>query len=84
MISCFFVIVPRSSKVLAVPLENTDVMVQSQCCEAERPGCAGLCFPDLNWRRHTVEPKTGIEFPNILDNILAGESSPRLTSEVNI
>ncbi|KAH7523887.1 hypothetical protein FEM48_Zijuj06G0059600 [Ziziphus jujuba var. spinosa] len=71
-----------SSKVLAVPLENTDVMIQRQCCEVEHQGCAGLSFPDLNWRRHAVEPRTGIEFPMILDNILAGESNSRLTSEI--
>lgn len=77
-------IASRSSKVLAVPLQSTDIMVQPQYCEVEHQGCAGLSFPILNWRRHAVEPRTGIEFPMILDNILARESNSRLTSEVNI
>ncbi|PON39631.1 Chalcone isomerase [Trema orientale] len=70
-----------SSKVLAVPLENSEVMVQ-RSCEVEHQGRAGLSFPDLNWRRHAVEPRTGIEFPFILHNILAGENNSNLCSEV--
>lgn len=75
--------VSRSSKVLAVPLENPDVMVQRPC-EVEHQGRAGLSFPDLNWKRHVVEPRTGIEFPIILHNILAGEHNSNLCSEVSI
>ena len=73
----------RSSKVLAVPLENSDVMVQRPC-EVEHHGRAGLAVPDLNWRRHVVEPRTGIEFPMILHNILAGENNSNICSEVSI
>lgn len=75
-----------SSEVLAVPLENTDVQVNGfmdqRPCEVENQRCCGPSFPDLIWTRHAVEPRTGIEFPMILDNILAGEKSSSLSSEV--
>ncbi|KAJ7966351.1 fatty-acid-binding protein 2-like [Quillaja saponaria] len=75
-----------SSNVLAVPLENTDVQVHGGMdqmpCEIEHQQCACISFPELNWRRHAVEPRTGIEFPMILDNILAGEEKSSLNSEV--
>ncbi|KDP34018.1 hypothetical protein JCGZ_07589 [Jatropha curcas] len=74
------------SKVLAVPFESGDVQVHESIdqrpCEVERQRCSGLSFPELNWTRHAVEPKTGIEFPVILNNILAGENKSSLTSEV--
>uniref|UniRef100_A0A5B6ZKE7 Putative fatty-acid-binding protein 2 n=1 Tax=Davidia involucrata TaxID=16924 RepID=A0A5B6ZKE7_DAVIN len=75
-----------SPNVLAVPLDNSDIHMQ-RCndqspCKVERRGCADLSFPELNWTRHAVEPRTGIEFPIILDNILAGENSSSLTSEL--
>ncbi|KAL5559551.1 hypothetical protein UlMin_035762 [Ulmus minor] len=70
-----------SSNVLAVPLDNTDIMVQSSC-EVRQQGHSGLPFPDLNWRRYAVEPRTGIEFPMILDNILGGKNNSSLSSEV--
>ncbi|XP_043811375.1 fatty-acid-binding protein 2 isoform X2 [Manihot esculenta] len=74
------------SKVLAVPLENGDGQVQRSIdqrpCEVGPHGCSGFSFPDLNWTRHAVEPRTGIEFPVILDNILAEEHKSSLTSEV--
>lgn len=79
-------IATRSSEVLAVPLENTDVQVNGfmdqRPCEVENQRCCGPSFPDLIWTRHAVEPRTGIEFPMILDNILAGEKSSSLSSEV--
>ncbi|KAH0969748.1 hypothetical protein GBA52_028344 [Prunus armeniaca] len=56
----FCLIATRSSNALAVPLENTDTMDQRPC-EVGHQGCTGLPFPDLNWRRHAVEPRTGIE-----------------------
>lgn len=74
-----------SSKLLAIPGENDDVPVHASTgqrpCEVERSGCPGLSFPDLNWTRHAVEPRTGIEFPMLLD-ILTGQNRSRLTSEV--
>lgn len=86
--TCLLFMVIRPSKVLAVPLENGDGQVQRSIdqrpCEVGPHGCSGFSFPDLNWTRHAVEPRTGIEFPVILDNILAEEHKSCLTSEVNI
>ena len=76
-------LVSRSSKVLTPPLENSDVMVQRPS-DVDHQGRAGISFPDLNWRRHVVEPRTGIEFPMILHNILVGENNSNLCSEVSI
>ncbi|KAF9680936.1 hypothetical protein SADUNF_Sadunf06G0173400 [Salix dunnii] len=74
------------SKLLTIPRENGDVPVHTspgqRPCEVERSGCPGLLFPDLNWTRHAVEPRTGIEFPMLLDNILAGQNRSRSPSEV--
>lgn len=51
-------------------------------CDVEHQGCASLTFPDLNWRKHAIEPRTGIEFPMILDNIFSEDNSSSFTSEV--
>ncbi|XP_021890735.1 fatty-acid-binding protein 2 isoform X2 [Carica papaya] len=75
-----------SSKVLAVPLEKTDVQmhecVDQRPCEVGHHGCGGLSFVDLNWTRHAVEPRTGIEFPMILDQFLDAENASSSDSEV--
>lgn len=75
-----------SSEVLAVPLENADLQVNGcmdqRPCEVENQRCAGLSLPELYWTRHTVEPKTGIEFPMILDKLVTEEKSSSLSSEV--
>ncbi|PSR93628.1 Fatty-acid-binding protein [Actinidia chinensis var. chinensis] len=75
-----------SAKALGVPLENSDMLTQ-RCmdkspCEVKHHGCADISFPDVNWTVHAVEPRTGIEFPTILDNILEGEKNSSLMSEV--
>ncbi|KAJ4708918.1 fatty-acid-binding protein 2-like [Melia azedarach] len=75
-----------SSKVLAVPLADGEVQIH-ECidqspCAVEPHQCGGLTFPNLNRRRHAIEPKTGIEFPMILDNFLDTENNSSLTSEV--
>ncbi|XVF48769.1 hypothetical protein PTKIN_Ptkin03bG0215700 [Pterospermum kingtungense] len=76
-----------SSKVLAVPLENTEVQMQ-ECmdqrpCEVGHQGCGRLSVLDLNWTRQlAVEPGTGIEFPTILNNILDRQNNSSLASEV--
>ncbi|KAG8375769.1 hypothetical protein BUALT_Bualt10G0134700 [Buddleja alternifolia] len=77
-----------SSNVLAMPLESTSVEAQ-QCmdqrpCEIENRGCgpcSDLYFQDLAWSK-TVEPRTGIEFPTMLDNSISGESNPSFAPEV--
>lgn len=75
----------RSSKVLAVPLDNTELQMQElvdrRPCEVGQ-GCGSLSFLDLNRRRHAIEPRTGIEFPTILDNILDTQNNSSLASEV--
>ncbi|KAL4650607.1 hypothetical protein ACB092_01G099600 [Castanea dentata] len=75
-----------SSEVLAVPMESTDLQVHGgidqRPCKVENQRCMDLSFPDLNMTRHAVEPRTGIEFPMILDNILTGEKNSSLSSEV--
>ncbi|XP_057957770.1 fatty-acid-binding protein 2 isoform X2 [Malania oleifera] len=75
-----------SPEVLAVQLENPDVQMHGcmdqRPCEVGHQGCADLSFLDLKWTRPAVEPKTGIEFPIILDSILDGENNSTLSSEV--
>ncbi|XP_044471918.1 fatty-acid-binding protein 2 [Mangifera indica] len=75
-----------SSKIMAVPLDATDVRmhdcVEQRPCEVEPQHCGSLSFSNLNRRRHAVEPKTGIEFPVILDNMLDTGHNSSLTSEV--
>ncbi|KAJ0091635.1 hypothetical protein Patl1_13751 [Pistacia atlantica] len=56
-----------SSKIMAIPLDAMDVRMH-ECldqrpCEIEPQRCGSLSFPNLNRRRHAVEPRTGIEFP---------------------
>lgn len=84
MVICGF----RTSKILAVPSETGGVQLPTSMdqrpCEVARHGCSSLRFHDLNWTRHAVEPKTGIEFPIMLDNMLSGEKKSNITSEVNI
>lgn len=78
----------RSTTAVGAPSECTDMRIQ-RCmnkspCEVERHGCADLSLPDLNWTRHAVEPRTGIKFPKLLDNILAGGKNTNKMSEVCI
>lgn len=79
-------LVSRSSDIIAVPLENSELQVHGcmdqNPCEVAYRTHAGLTFPDVNWTRHAIEPKTGIEFPVILDNILSAENNSSLSSEV--
>ncbi|XWS17580.1 hypothetical protein CRYUN_Cryun33cG0079200 [Craigia yunnanensis] len=75
-----------STKVLAAQLENTEIQMQ-ECtdqrpCEIGHQGCVSLSFLDLNWTQHAVEPRTGIEFPTILDNIIDRQNNSSLASEV--
>ncbi|XP_024033856.1 fatty-acid-binding protein 2 isoform X2 [Citrus clementina] len=76
----------RSSKVLAVPLDNAEIQMHESMgrspCEVESHRCGALSFPDLSRTRHAVEPRTGIEFPMILDNVIDGENYSSSTSEV--
>ncbi|XP_054791895.1 fatty-acid-binding protein 2 [Prosopis cineraria] len=75
-----------SSTVLTGPLENTEVSMHGGKdqipCEVKKKGCAQLSFPELNLTKHVVEPKTGIEFPMILNNVVDEEQDVNLNSEV--
>ncbi|KAK9698232.1 hypothetical protein RND81_08G090100 [Saponaria officinalis] len=51
-------------------------------CTARLRGCLGHSFTDHYWTRRAVEPLTGIEFPGILNNIVAMENQSNLSSEV--
>lgn len=77
----------RSSDAIAVPLENNELQVHGcmdqKPCEVAYRAHAGLTLADVNWTRHAIEPKTGIEFPMILGNILSGENNSSLSSEVS-
>ena len=72
----------RSAKVLAVPLENTEVQMQQRICrrpcEVGHQERGSLSFLDLNRTRHAIEPKTAIEFPTILNR----QTNSCLASEV--
>ncbi|WVY91927.1 hypothetical protein V8G54_037441 [Vigna mungo] len=50
--------------------------------EVECQGCPFLSYLELNQSKPAVEPKTGIEFPLVLDNIFAGEKDFGFNSEV--
>ncbi|KAF6146028.1 hypothetical protein GIB67_033387 [Kingdonia uniflora] len=65
----------RSTKVLAVPPENTDVQYDQPRCACEHRGSAGLSFPEISWTRQATEPSTGITFPGVLDNIFDEENN---------
>jgi len=77
----------RSSKVLDVLPGSGDVRshncLDQRPCEVESRGCSGLSVPYLYWKEHAVEPRTGIEFPMILDSIPAGERNSNLNSKVS-
>ncbi|OVA08346.1 Chalcone isomerase [Macleaya cordata] len=75
-----------SLKVHAVPLENADIQINGlmdqRPCMAEHRGSSNLSFHEIDWTRHAVEPRTGIEFPTVLDNNLAEGNNSSFTSEV--
>lgn len=52
--------------------------------EVECQGCSFLPCLELSQAKPAVEPKTGIEFPLVLDNIFTGEKNYDFNSEVNI
>lgn len=75
-----------SSNVLGSPLQNPDVKmygaIDQMSKEVEGQGCPFLSFIELSQTKPAVEPKTGIEFPLVLDNIFAGEKSYGFNFEV--
>ncbi|OVA10340.1 Chalcone isomerase [Macleaya cordata] len=75
-----------SEEVLSVPFQKTGVQINGNIDQTpslgEGQGCADLSFSEINWTGHAFEPRTGIKFPAVLDNLLAGENNFCLTSEV--
>ncbi|KAL2317937.1 hypothetical protein Fmac_031813 [Flemingia macrophylla] len=75
-----------SSNVIGSSLQNPDVQmygaIDQMSKEVECQGCPYLSYLELNQTKPAVEPKTGIEFPLVLDNILAGEKKYGFNFEV--
>ncbi|RAL45494.1 hypothetical protein DM860_014883 [Cuscuta australis] len=75
-----------SRNVLAVPLEAATTEAQMSMdqtpCYDDHHGCTNSFFRSINWSGLAVEPITGIEFPVILDDIIAGDKNLSFTSEV--
>ncbi|XP_057539618.1 fatty-acid-binding protein 2 [Amaranthus tricolor] len=71
---------------LTIPPEDANIQMLGSLdkspCNVQRRGCIGQAFPDFNWARHTIEPKTGIQFPAVLNSILAMDHQSNLSSEV--
>ncbi|CAH2060551.1 unnamed protein product [Thlaspi arvense] len=57
---------------LALPRGSNDVKLQEnidqRTCLVRREEYSGLSFHKLDWKRQTVEPRTGIEFPMLKKN----------------
>ncbi|KAL0330518.1 UNVERIFIED_CONTAM: Fatty-acid-binding protein 2 [Sesamum radiatum] len=76
------------SYILAAPLETSSVEAQicidQRHCEIENRGCGpctDLYLQSLAWSK-TVEPRTGVEFPTMLDKTISGQSNSSFTPEV--
>ncbi|CAI0448310.1 unnamed protein product [Linum tenue] len=50
--------------------------------DIEPQGCSICSCPDLNWKKHAVEPITGIEFPIVLDSSSTQEKKSSLAPEI--
>lgn len=72
----------RSSKVLAGSIPMQDHVDQVSRTIDDYRACDSLDISNTFWSRDTIEPKTGITFPSVLDSSLCGEDSSRLTTEV--
>jgi hypothetical protein len=78
----------RSSNLLSGPMQDPGVQMHESMDRVpkdfERSGCPRLSVSELNLANSAVEPKTGIEFPVVLDNLSDGEQNSSFNSEVNI
>jgi hypothetical protein len=78
----------RSSNLLSGPMQDPDVQIHESMDRTpkdfEHLGCPHLSVSELNLANSVVEPKTGIEFSVVLDNLLDGEQNYSFNSEVNI
>ncbi|KAL3655804.1 hypothetical protein CASFOL_000200 [Castilleja foliolosa] len=79
-----------SSNVMEIPLEPSSVEAQRcvnrKLCEIENRGCgpcSDLYFQNLSLDDNTtVEPRTGIEFPTVLNDFISGENNSNFIPEV--
>lgn len=75
-----------SKNVLAVPLEaatmDAHMSMDQIPCNDERHGCTNSSFLSINRSELAIEPITGIEFPIILDDVIAGDKKLNFTQEV--
>ncbi|MFS7991810.1 putative chalcone isomerase, 3-layer sandwich, chalcone isomerase superfamily [Helianthus anomalus] len=80
-----FLFVISSRNFLAVSNENDNAIIRRSMnhnpCEVEQRRCGEFYQKNSNFSAPTVEPRTGIEFPTISDNIF-GESNSSLNTEV--
>ncbi|XP_021762151.1 fatty-acid-binding protein 2-like [Chenopodium quinoa] len=72
---------------LAIPPEDADAqmlgsMDKNPCNVQHHRDCVGHAFPEFKWLRDTIEPKTGIQFPGVLNSIIAKDTQSNLSSEV--
>lgn len=76
----------RSRNFLAVSCENGNAVagrsVNHSPCDVEQWRCGDLNSGNSSCSTSTVEPRTGIEFPTILDNIFGGAKTS-LNTEVH-
>lgn len=72
------------SDILAVQVETSgneaERFMNQSPCEVELRGCSDISLGCLRW---AIEPRTGIEFPSVLENMVAGEDNSNFSSEVN-
>lgn len=54
--------------------------MNQRLCEVELRGCSDISLECLSW---AIEPRTGIEFPSILESMVAGVDNSNVSSEVN-
>ncbi|WJX16106.1 hypothetical protein P8452_06181 [Trifolium repens] len=75
-----------SSNLLSGPMQDPGVQMHESMDRVpkdfERSGCPRLSVSELNLANSAVEPKTGIEFPVVLDNLSDGEQNSSFNSEV--
>ncbi|KNA04552.1 hypothetical protein SOVF_198650 [Spinacia oleracea] len=74
------------SLLLSIPPEvaNTQIVgsLDKNPCNVQHRGCGGHAVPEFDWARHAVEPKTGIQFPAVLNSILSKDNQSNLSPEV--
>ncbi|CAI9096707.1 OLC1v1032909C1 [Oldenlandia corymbosa var. corymbosa] len=72
--------------VMAVPVETAELETQSCLCqrpseiEHQRSSCINL--RSLSWAGHAVEPRTGVVFPTVLENIAGENDNSNFSSEI--